>query len=96
MDEKSPARSRDHHHNVSGSNPSGWVWGSRRNPNNPDNNARVQRLSDGNRNWNWQDNDASTVLFRSELGAPFSILLYEFEMIFVQSALAIKNRLSIR
>jgi hypothetical protein len=51
---------------LSGSLPSGWVWGSRRCPNYPDNLARVQRLSDGHRGWVWQDDGASTVLFRSE------------------------------
>ena len=51
---------------LSGSNPSGWVWGSRMYPFYPDYGARVQSLSGGGRGWSWQVNDASTVLFRSE------------------------------
>lgn len=55
-----------HSFDMSGSVPSGWVWGSRRHPGDPGDGARVQRLSDGNRYWDWQGDVASTVLFRSE------------------------------
>jgi hypothetical protein len=51
---------------TSGSFPAGWVWGSRRYPLCPSSYARVQRLSDGVRNWDWQDYDYSVVLFRAE------------------------------
>ena len=51
---------------VSGSNPAGWVWGSRRDPGSPDGDARVQVLSVGFRVWVWPSLDASVVLFRAE------------------------------
>lgn len=51
---------------VSGSDPAGWVWGSRKSPIYPAHGARAQRLSGGNRLWDWQDHDASVVLFRAE------------------------------
>lgn len=51
---------------VSGSNPSGWVWGARLELALPQYYARIQRLSDGVSLWGWQDNTASTILFRSE------------------------------
>ena len=55
---------------VSGFNPSGWAWGSRTPPHNPERGTRVQRLSDGHRDWGWPYDPASPVLFRTEDRAP--------------------------
>ncbi|PJB71501.1 MAG: hypothetical protein CO093_04995 [Alphaproteobacteria bacterium CG_4_9_14_3_um_filter_47_13] len=56
---------------TSGSDPAGWAWG-QRHPTYPGINARVQKLSDGKKDWRWPGadvspgDDASAVLFQSE------------------------------
>ena len=56
---------------VSGSFPSGWVWGSRRSPYGPEDvSARIQMLRDGDRSWGWKGGQAPAVLFRSEPSRP--------------------------
>lgn len=56
--------------NMSGSGSSGFVWGGRRDPYDPDAAARVRSLNDGGRGWSLQDDSASAVLFRSKPAAP--------------------------
>lgn len=96
-DEKSPARSRDHHQTSNDSGNAHWQFTATENPDNRSNVYSVD-FTDGDNNWDHKGNDhsSSRPVAPAELDASFSILFYEFEMTFVQSASAVKNRLSTR
>ena len=81
------------------SNDSGNAHWQRTATENPDNRSNVYTVdfTDGDNNWDDKGHDHSSCrpLAPAELDAPFSILFYEFGIIFVQSASAVKNRFSI-
>ncbi len=73
-DEKSPARSRDRHQCVRGSDNAHWQWSATENPDNPSNVYDVD-FTDGDDDWDHKDNNSlsSRPVALEELDAPFSI-----------------------